>query len=91
MAKSWLVGRAACISGAFGLTDRHDTMTYKGYAARIEYDCDDGICTGQTSGIRDRIGFHYDTAQGLREAFHEAFEDWHRQRPELFNKERMAA
>lgn len=53
-----------------------NTMTYKGYAARIEYDDEDGILTGQIAGIRDRVGFHADTVKGLREAFHEAVEDY---------------
>ena len=29
-----------------------NTMTYKGYAARIEYDDEDGIFTGRIAGIR---------------------------------------
>ena len=53
-----------------------NTMTYKGYAARIEYDDDDGIFTGQIAGIRDRVGFHADTVEDLRAAFHEAVDDY---------------
>ena len=53
-----------------------DTMIYKGYAARIEYDDEDGIFTGRIAGIRDSVGFHADTVEGLREAFHEAVEDY---------------
>ena len=44
-----------------------NTMTYKGYAARIEYDDEDGIFTGRIAGIRDGVGFHADTVEGLRE------------------------
>lgn len=51
-------------------------MSYKGYAARIEHDDDDGIFTGRIAGIRDGVGFHGDTVEGLREAFHEAVEDY---------------
>ncbi|AHJ69333.1 type II toxin-antitoxin system HicB family antitoxin [Granulibacter bethesdensis] len=51
-------------------------MTYKGFSARIEYDDDDGIFFGQIAGIRDGVGFHADTVQGLRAAFHEAVEDY---------------
>jgi len=51
-------------------------MTYKGYAARIEYDDEDGIFAGRIAGIRDNVGFHADTVEGLREAFHEAVEDY---------------
>ena len=53
-----------------------NTMSYKGYAARIEYDDDDGIFTGRVAGIRDGVGFHADTVESLREAFHEAVEDY---------------
>jgi len=51
-------------------------MIYKGYAARVEYDGDDSIFVGKIAGIRDGIGFHSDTVDGLRAAFHEAVEDY---------------
>jgi len=51
-------------------------MNYKGYSARIEYDDDDGIFFGQVAGLRDGIGFHADTVEGLRTAFHEAVDDY---------------
>ena len=53
-----------------------NSMTYKGYAARIEYDDDDGILVGRIAGITDRIGFHADTVDDLRAAFHEAVDDY---------------
>jgi predicted HicB family RNase H-like nuclease len=53
-----------------------NVMSYKGYAARVEYDDEDGIFTGRIMGIRDGVGFHADTVEGLREAFHEAVEDY---------------
>ena len=53
-----------------------NAMTYKGYSARIEYDDEDGIFVGRIAGIRDGVGFHADTVDGLREAFHEAVEDY---------------
>jgi predicted HicB family RNase H-like nuclease len=53
-----------------------NVMSYKGYLARIEYDDEDGIFTGRLAGIRDGVGFHADTVEGLREAFHEAVEDY---------------
>lgn len=49
------------------------TMTWKGYVARIDHDEADGILT---AGIHDRVGFHTDTVEGLRAAFHEAVEDY---------------
>ena len=51
-------------------------MIYKGYSARVEYDDDDGIFTGRLAGIRDGVGFHADTVEDLRAAFHEAVEDY---------------
>ena len=53
-----------------------NNMTYKGYAARIAYDDEDGIFTGQVAGIRDGIGFHAETVEALRTAFHEAIDDY---------------
>ena len=53
-----------------------NTMTYKGYSARIDYDDEDGIFTGQIAGIRDGVGFHADNVEALRKAFHEAVEDY---------------
>lgn len=53
-----------------------NVMTYKGYSARIEYDDEDGILFGRIAGIRDGVGFHADTVEGLRVAFHEAVEDY---------------
>lgn len=53
-----------------------NVMNYKGYSARVEYDDDDGIFFGQVAGIRDGVGFHADSVEGLREAFHEAVDDY---------------
>jgi len=53
-----------------------NVMTYKGYSARIEYDDEDGILFGRIAGIRDGVGFHADTVEGLRTAFHEAVDDY---------------
>jgi len=53
-----------------------NSMTYKGYSARIAYDDDDEIFTGRIAGIRDGIGFHANTVDALRDAFHEAVEDY---------------
>lgn len=53
-----------------------NTMTYKGYSARIEYDSDDGIMMGRIAGIRDGVGFHADSVKALKQAFHEAVDDY---------------
>jgi predicted HicB family RNase H-like nuclease len=52
------------------------TMTYKGYAARIEYSDEDGCFIGHIAGIKDVIGFHADSVNGLRTAFEEAVDDY---------------
>jgi predicted HicB family RNase H-like nuclease len=51
-------------------------MTYKGYAARIEYSDDDGCFVGHIAGIRDVIGFHGESVAELRDAFSEAVDDY---------------
>ncbi|MEQ8332222.1 type II toxin-antitoxin system HicB family antitoxin [Nisaea sp.] len=51
-------------------------MRYKGYAARIDYDDEDGILVGRIAGIRDGVGFHAETVEGLRAAFEEAVDDY---------------
>ena len=53
-----------------------NTMSYKGYSARIEYDNDDGIFTGRIAAIRDGVSFHGDSVTSLRDAFHEAVDDY---------------
>jgi predicted HicB family RNase H-like nuclease len=52
------------------------TMTYKGYAARIEYDDEGEIFMGRIAGTHDFVGFHADTVEGLRVAFHEVVNDY---------------
>lgn len=51
-------------------------MTYKGYAARIEYSDEDGLFVGHIAGIRDVVGFHGESVQELRTAFEEAVNDY---------------
>lgn len=51
-------------------------MTYKGYAARVEYDAEDEIFVGHLAGVDAIIGFHADTVAELKAAFHEAVDDY---------------
>lgn len=44
-------------------------MTYKGYAASIEYDANDRIFVGRLTGITDIVGFHGTTVDELEESF----------------------
>lgn len=53
-----------------------NTMTYRGYSARIEYSDEDGCFIGHLSGISDVIGFHGESVTELRAAFEEAVEDY---------------
>lgn len=52
------------------------TMTYKGYAARIEYSDEDGCFIGHIAGISDIIGFHGESVAELRTAFKDAVDDY---------------
>ncbi len=53
-----------------------NTMTYKGYAAKIDYSDEDLCFVGHIAGIRDVIGFHADNVAALRQAFEEAVDDY---------------
>lgn len=53
-----------------------NVMSYKGYAARIEFDAEDEIFFGNIAGISDVIGFHANTVEDLKSAFHEAVDDY---------------
>lgn len=53
-----------------------NTMIYKHYAARIEYDPEDRIFVGHVAGIRDVVGFHGSTVDELEQAFHAAVDDY---------------
>ncbi len=52
------------------------TMTYKGYAARIEYSDEDFCFVGRIAGIKDVIGFHAESVTELKAAFEEAVNDY---------------
>ena len=53
-----------------------NTMTYKGYTARVEYDERDNIFAGRILGIRTIISFHGDTVDQLRAEFELAIKDY---------------
>ena len=53
-----------------------NTMKYKGYIARIEFDDEDRIFVGHLAGIKDIVGFHGTTVDELEEAFHTAVDDY---------------
>lgn len=53
-----------------------NTLTYKGYTARIDFDDRDNILIGKLLGISDIISFHADNVVELRAAFEEAVDDY---------------
>lgn len=53
-----------------------NSMSYKGYTARIEYDNEDHIFTGRIAGIRDVVGFHGSSVDELEQAFRESVDDY---------------
>jgi len=53
-----------------------NTMKYRGYFARIEFDDEDRIFVGHLAGIRDIVGFHGTTVDELENAFHEAVDNY---------------
>lgn len=53
-----------------------NTMTYKAYTARIEFDDRDKLFVGRLLGIRDSVSFHADNVPELRAAFEEAVDDY---------------
>lgn len=53
-----------------------NSLTYKGYTARIDFDERDNILVGRLLGIQDSVSFHADNVTDLRIAFEEAVDDY---------------
>ncbi len=53
-----------------------NTMTHKGYTARIEYDERDNLFVGRILGLRAMISFHGVTVDELRKEFMATVEDY---------------
>ena len=53
-----------------------NTMSYKGYSARVEYDERDNILVGRLLGIRSIISFHAETVSELRAALELSVDDY---------------
>ena len=53
-----------------------NTMTYKNYMARIEFDERDNIFVGRVLGLRSIISFHGETVSELRQEFEVAIDDF---------------
>lgn len=53
-----------------------NTLSYRGYSARMEFDPDDQVLVGRVLGIDDIITFHADSVASFTAAFHEAIDDY---------------
>jgi len=53
-----------------------NTLVYKGYSARVEFDDEDGLFFGRIAGINDGVHFHGETVEELRRAFREAVDGY---------------
>jgi predicted HicB family RNase H-like nuclease len=53
-----------------------NTMTYKGYTARVGFDADEGLFVGRVLGVKDIIGFHGETVTELTADFHHAIDHY---------------
>jgi predicted HicB family RNase H-like nuclease len=53
-----------------------NTMSHKGYTARVEYDERDNIFVGRILGIRSIISFHGETVAELRSEFVQAVKEY---------------
>jgi predicted HicB family RNase H-like nuclease len=53
-----------------------NTMSYKGYNARVEFDAEDRLFVGHLAGVRDIVGFHGASVAQLETAFREAVNDY---------------
>lgn len=53
-----------------------NTLTHKGYTARVDFDERDGVFVGRVLGLRDIVSFHADTVTRLRSAFKAAIDDY---------------
>jgi len=51
-------------------------ISYKGHFANVEFDAEDEIFTGRLAGVNDVVGFHADSVEDLKSAFHEAVDDY---------------
>ncbi|MEO7854187.1 MAG: type II toxin-antitoxin system HicB family antitoxin [Rubrivivax sp.] len=53
-----------------------NTMSHKGYTARVEYDERDNILVGRLLGLRSIISFHAETVSDLRSELIKAVDDY---------------
>ena len=54
----------------------NNSLTYRGYAARIEFSAEDQCFVGHLAGVKDVVGFHGESVAELTKAFEEAVDDY---------------
>ena len=53
-----------------------NTLSYRGYSARVDFDGEDGLLVGKIVGIEDGVTFHAENVVELEAAFKDAVEDY---------------
>lgn len=53
-----------------------NSLSHRGYTARVEFSPEDDAFVGHIVGIRDIVGFHGQTVDEIRTAFVEAVDDY---------------
>lgn len=51
-------------------------LTYRGFAAHVEFDAEDRLFIGRVTGIVDIVTFHGESVSELEQAFHGAVDDY---------------
>lgn len=54
----------------------NDILQYKGYYADVQFSADDEVFHGKLIGINDLVSFEGNSVEELKNAFHEAVEDY---------------
>ena len=52
------------------------TLTYKGYSARVDYSPEDEAIVGRVVGITDIVGFHGESVAEMVQSFHDAVDSY---------------
>ena len=54
----------------------NNVLTYKDYYGTVSYSADDEVLHGKIIGINDLVTYEAESASGLKQAFHEAVDDY---------------
>ena len=50
----------------------NNTLTYKGFTAKIEFSADDNVFFGRLLGLKDIVGFHGETVEELKDSMRQS-------------------